>query len=193
MTTIVVEDREYKMPTTWGELVWKDYINLLNLEANKDKYIVDVLYQQRYYEVLCNEGEGVFDELEMNTELEAEIIEGFDPEKLKNIKDEADHFVINGVTYSFYSKNTIGKITFGEQGYIEIAKQREKDFDYLIKSLAVLIRPATKTITSEGLTKWKLDRFDAEDVEHRVKILEVNMKVLDLIRIYNFFLNTTIK
>lgn len=191
MKTILVEDKEYGFPTGWDELNWKGYVGLLNLESKREKYIVDLLYTQRFVEILCGVDEGVFDEMEtdMLSDLEPIITEGFNADLLKDIKDETDHFIINGLTYSFYSKNTISKIKLGEQGFIETMKMKSVEpYDYLLPALAVLIRPATVTTTIEGVTKWKLEQFDVEDVVTRAKILEDNLKVRDLIMVYNFFL-----
>jgi hypothetical protein len=192
MMTIKVEEQEYNFPTSWAELKWKNYVGLLDLEAKRDSYLVPLMYTQRYIEILCGQPEGAFDEMDLDvqSELEPVITTAFDPALLTSINTMKDHFVINGVTYSFYSANSIGNIKFGEQGYIETLKMNSKDTNsYLLKALAVLIRPATSVINSEGLTKWKLDKFNAEDLDHRAKILEENLSLIDLIMVHNFFLS----
>ena len=191
MKTILVQDKEYQMATSFDGLNWSNYIALLNLESRREKYIVDLLYTQRFIEILSGVEEGTFDEAEIDVlvDLEPLITKGFDPALLSNIQSTTDHFIINGITYSFYSKNTIGKIKFNEQGYIEMLKMQSKErFDFLPFALATLIRPAVSITTPEGITKWKLEPFDVEDVEARAKILTDNLNVKDLIMVYNFFL-----
>ena len=192
MIKITVEDKEYNCPESWDELKWDSYINLLVLEENKEKFIVPLMYSQRFIEILCGVDEGVFDglELDLMADLEPVIVKNFNPELLKNIVETTDHFIINGITYSFYSPNTIGRITLGEQGFIEMAKLNPNlsKYEYLKHELAVLIRPATKIITKEGEERWVLDKFNAEDVPFRAKILTENLSVKTLIMINNFFL-----
>ena len=136
MTTIITNEIEYKIPTNWDELRWDIYIDLMNLESKKETYIVPLLFTQRYIEVLAGAPDGAFEDVELNTlaELEPVLVKGFDQTALNNITQSTDHFIINGVTYSFYSPNTIGSITIGEQGYIEMMKQHNKQpFDHLLK------------------------------------------------------------
>ena len=192
MKTIIVDEQEYNLPTGWDELYWKGYVEMIKLEEQKEKYLSPFLYTQRFIEILCGVEDGVFDVMELETlaELEQKIVSGFNPDLLKDIQATVDHFEINGITYSFYSPNTINKITIGEQGYIEMTKQQStNDWDFITRQLAVLIRPAILVTSKEGQTKWKLDRFNPDEVEHRIKILEANLSVKTLIMIHNFFLN----
>lgn len=190
MITITINDIEYKIPTSWDELYWKSYVRLIQLDENKENYLSPILYTQRFLEIISDQVEGTFDEMtvEQLAELEPIVANGFNLELLRNIETTTDHFTINGITYSFYTPETINKITIGEQGYIEMAKQRsDNDWDFLTRQLAVLIRPATLIETREGEKKWKLDRFNVDEVDHRIKILEENLSVKKLIMIHNFF------
>lgn len=194
MIKISVGDKEYEMSSNWDELSWSKYIKILELESKRNLYITPILYTQKFIAILCGVNEEDLDEMELEglSKLEEVIIEGFNPEELKNNVVGKDHFVINDITYAYYNQNTINKITLGEQSWIETMKQRaeEGDTNVIIKELAVLIRPATKIVTKEGREMWKMDKFDPEDVELRAKLLEDNLKIKDLLAINNFFLSS---
>lgn len=194
MVKLVVNEKEYQMSSCWDELSWSKYIKILELESKKNLYITPILYTQNFIAILCGVEEEELDELELEqlSKLEEVIINGFKPEELKDTAISKDHFVINDITYAYYNANTINKITLGEQAWIETMKNRaeEGDTSVIIKELAVLIRPATKIITKEGREMWKMDKFDADDVEERAKLLENNLKIKDLLAINNFFLSS---
>lgn len=193
MVKLSVNENEYNMASNWDELNWSKYMAILELESKKSLYISPMIYTQKFIAILCGINEDLLDELELEqlSTLEDIIVNGFNPQELKNNDVSKDHFTINGVDYSFYSKNTINKITLGEQSWIETMKSNAPDGDksVIIKELAVLIRPATKIITKEGREMWKMDKFDPEDVELRAKLLEDNLNIKDLLAINNFFLN----
>lgn len=190
MITIKTDDKEFSCPTKWDEINCKTYLQLLELETNREKYVVDFLYTQRFLEILCGVEQGGLDDLELEylASLEPIITEGLSAKHLTNISATVDHFVFNEVTYSFYTPETIKKITLGEQAYIETLKSSTSMYDQLIKAAAVMIRPATLIATPEGRTYWKLDRFNSEDVDYRAKILEENLNTKDLVMLNNFFL-----
>lgn len=188
MITVKVEDKEYQLATNYGEIKWPTYVNLSQLKL--EKFIVPELYVQRFIEILCGVDEGVFDEMEYTTiaELSPVISEGLHPKKLEDIEETTDHFVINGVTYSFYSPNSISTMKIGEHAYVKkLEMDSNEPLENQIMALAVLIRPATQITTTEGLKKWKLEPFDRTDLAHRAKILEENLSVRDLIMVKNFF------
>jgi hypothetical protein len=193
MIKLIVNENEYDMASNWDELSWSKYIKILELESKKSKYLSNLIYTQKFIAILCGINETILDDLEIEQlyKLEEIILKGFNPEELKNSIVGIDHFTINNIDYSFYSQNTINKITLGEQAWIETMKSKteEGDASTIIKELAVLIRPATKIISKEGREMWKMDKFDPEDVEVRAKLLEDNLNIKDLLAINSFFLS----
>jgi hypothetical protein len=194
MIKLIVNEKEYEMSSCWDELSWSKYIKIIELEGKRNLYITPILYTQKFIAILSGVKEEELDELEIEqlAKLEEIIIKGFDPQELKNTTVSKDHFVINDITYAYYNANTINKITLGEQAWIETMKNRaeEGDTSVIIKELAVLIRPANKIVNKEGREMWKMDKFDADDVEIRAKVLEENLKIKDLLAINNFFLTS---
>ena len=189
MVTIKINDKEFSCPTKWDEVKCKTYLQLLELETTRDKYVVEFLYTQRFLEILCGVEEGGLDELELEylASLEPIISEGLSQKNLTDITATVDHFVFNGITYSYYTPETIRKITLGEQAYIETLKQSKDMYDQMIKAAAVMIRPATLITTPEGRTYWKLEKFVIDEVEHRAKMLAENLSTKDMAMLNNFF------
>lgn len=192
MIKITAEDKQFDFPESWDEVNFSQYVKLTELEQNKNTFISPVLWEIKFLEILCNAGDGELDTL---TDEDLKVVEpilkdSLTPEKLNSTEEvNEEYFIINGITYAFYTQETLKSITLGEQAYLESLKSSTSLYDTIVKAAAVMIRPATQKTTKEGFKRWKLDRFKASDIEDRAKLFEAHLSVKHLMTMNSFFLS----
>lgn len=189
MIKIKTEDKEFDFPEGWDEVKFSQYLKLIALEQKRETFISDTLFELKYLEILCNAEEGELDTLtkQDNNETVSIINQNFTPEKLNDNQISQDHFIINGITYAFYTQETLRGITMGEEAYLESLKTSTSMYDTLVKAAAVMIRPAKEITTIEGFKRWKMSRFNTSDIDDRAKLLAENLSTKDLMTMNNFF------
>jgi hypothetical protein len=183
-----LNNKEYNIPNCWEDMTLGDYIRIMKLEEKKDDYLVPELYLIKMIETLTNISNDELDD--MDIDCVEDIIKnmnlgflGTEP-KWEHIK----HINIDGVEYVF--PKDLNKLKMGEVISIKtLQSQIPNEVDVIPYILAVLLRPG-KLVKNEETSEeeWVQDKFDAENIEHRIKIF-MNQPIVKLMGNLTFFLN----
>lgn len=182
-----IDDREFTTITEWSELSVKQYLEISNIQSNKDSFFIDELFMMRLLEVLCNVEEGGLDDLPLD--FLPELTSYIDKLKEKPIWSNITHFDIDGVTYVLMKD--LNKITSGE--YISLktieSKYKNDSVVMIANLLAVLVRPGKLVKDEEtGEETYEIEKFSSKNLEYRSKLLLERGKAIDLVGMIDFFL-----
>jgi len=186
MTTYKIGEKEYQMVDKAEELLVSQYFQIEELL----KDITTLTNSQiilKMVEILSDVKHGDIDDIDVDSASKlGEIIGSID---FKNITpSNKDYIVINGIDYVF--KNNMDKLSMGEQISIELLQKRSLNIvDSSLYSLAILLRPGTSTVDKE--TKkivWTQEKFNTDNLEHRVELFRKHLKAIDALGVLRFFL-----
>jgi|WetSurMetagenome_2_1015567.scaffolds.fasta_scaffold76258_2 hypothetical protein len=191
-------DKIVTIPDSIGDLTLGKFLNIterfsrFKTEADY-KTIEGQIAMMEVVEMITNVKDGDLDDLTImeSTDLYTKVFQTFDQNKL-NI-NPVDHFTIDDTTYATRSMQSLTGISTGENISIQTIMENELVYEKRIsKMLAVLIRPATKTIDSETKEeRWVQDRFDKKDIDnldYRANLFLEKAIAKDVMPTINFFL-----
>ncbi len=175
-----LNDKEYALTTEWEELTLGQWIKLQKLTEIKETFLIEIQFIVKAFDILCNVEDGELDDLSITqlNEMGNQIKILGNP----SIQKTSEHLIIDGEDY--VCNFNLDKITSGEYISIQLIQQgNTNSLEVLPQILSILIRPG-KLINGE----WKMDKFDANDIENRsIKLL--NAKAIELLGCYDFFLS----
>lgn len=164
-------EKEYKFPDCWDDLLVEDFIKILKLEKTKELYQHDELYAAKLVELLLGISEEEFNDfdLELFTLLAEKLIFLHEPADYKNKKE----VFINGVKY--VSPKNFNKLTMGEYSSIKIITKDKPYEEQILLILSIIFRP-------EG------EKFEAAKIGERVELYK-KCRLVDVYEIITFFLS----
>lgn len=166
-----IEGKEYNLPNCWEDIKIKNFIDILNLEKQRDIYFFDELYVAKMVEVLGEIPENVLDMMPLD--LFGECVEalGFISEKFQDKPQEK--IEIRGEV--FIVPKNLNKLTLGEYSSIKILTKDKEFGEQVLIILSILLR-------KEG------ELFKPELIEERKKLF-MELSLLEVNNIINFFLS----
>jgi hypothetical protein len=82
-------------------------------------------------------------------------------------------------------------MSLGEYVSIKTLCNGKDTYEALPYILAIILRPATREVSIETEeVSWRLNKFDAENIEYRVRLFQ-DLPISKVLGAVNFFLNTT--
>lgn len=112
------------------------------------------------------------------------------------IKEYPSNFLLNGVTYITKSKDDMMNLTLGEKSSVNVLQQKYKEFDYISRALAVLIRPGKSEIDietkKEVFIQEEFGQRDIDNLEFRASLFLSNLHP-NFIKMIDYFNDYEIK
>jgi hypothetical protein len=166
-----IKEKEYKIPNSWNDITIKNFLDILNLEKQREIYFFDELYIAKMVEVLGDIPEG--DMNEMPLDLFGECVENLSFVNDKIVDEPKDKIEIGGEV--FVVPTNLSKLSLGEYASIKILT-KDKDFgEQILVILAVILR-------KDG------ESFKPDFIEER-KRLFMGLNYVQVNNIINFFLS----
>lgn len=164
-------EKDYKFPDCWEDLLVEDFIKIVKLEKTKELYQFDELYAAKLVELLLGIDESEFDEfdLEIFTLLAEKLLFLQTPAEYKNKKE----VFINGVKY--VAPKNFNKLTMGEYSSIKILTKDKPYEEQILLILSIVLRP-------EG------EKFEASKIGERIELYK-KCRLVDVNEIVTFFLS----
>jgi hypothetical protein len=186
MIKFKLNEKEYNLPECYDEVKLSTYIKVAQLESKRNMYDFEELYLINLLEVMCDAEPNELNDLSleelqtMTTKLVFLKDDKFDPEK---------HIEIDGKDYAFIK--SMSKMSLGEYVSIKTLCNGKDTYEALPYILAIILRPATREVSIETEeVSWRLNKFDAENIEYRVRLFQ-DLPISKVLGAVNFFLNTT--
>lgn len=184
---IKIKDNEYECPESWSEVTLKQYLQMVKVA--------------QVFEDYKSELEWTLDSISALTDIPRKDLESLKTDsyvklvdKLKWISEtptgaDLEPIVINNVTYVF--PKDLNQITMGESISIDLAiKSSDNRADSFINMLPILLRPGKQVENMEtGEIEWQQQEFETQNLEARKKLFLDNIKVSQVIKLQDFFLN----
>lgn len=185
MKEFKLNEKDYKMPTSWTELTLKHYVNIAVLEENKTKYILGELYLLKMIEALCDVDGGELDDLTI--EMVKDLSDGVEFLQTQPEWKNTKHIKIGDIDYAFPAD--LNKLTMGEVVSVKtLQESAPSQAEAIPLILSVILRPAKLVKDEEsGKERWVQDRFDANNIDYR-KELFLKLPAFDLMGPVSFFL-----
>jgi hypothetical protein len=186
MIKFTIEGREFEMISSYNEMKLGHLVEISAIKKTEDPNDLDPVLEM--IAILSGVEKTELEEMTLTllTELSGKLV--FLNEEIPSSKENP--IVINGIDYVV--KEDMNDLTMGEYSSIKILQEKFPDsqMEQMPWILAVLIRPGTKIIKNEtGKVKWKLDKFNSEDLEERVELFKKELPVKYLTQVTSFFLN----
>lgn len=183
MIEFKLNERDYKMATSWDELTLERYCNLVALQGQEAEVKVEELYLLKIVGALCGVDLAELYELDMTT--------------VRNLVDNLEFIykqpewplkrfiMFNDKMYVFPQE--LNKITMGEIISIKTLQENKTQAEFLPYLLAIILRPGEE-YEADGVKKYRQDKFNADDIELRRELF-MELTIPEIMGSINFFLS----
>lgn len=183
MLKVNIEDREYKVCSDWSEILFGQYIDILNIY--KDKY-TDIEKGLRFIAAMIIDGnkDEFLSDLFKLSPSDFQTLTTYcewvkeDINKLIDQSSEVKSFEIDGNSYVI--KDNYDKLDMGEMLSVELLIQNNKSLDPLEIAFGVLFRKADEN--------GKPVEFSEEEFVNIITGLRNKVKLIDVYKYISFFL-----
>jgi len=182
MIEFTLNEKAYKMATSWEELTLDKYINLVNLQGVDAEVKIEELYLLKIVGALCGVDLSELYELDMDTVRNL-------VDKLEFIYKQPEWPLKRFIMFNdqmFVFPQELNKITMGEIISIKTLQENKGQGEFLPYLLAVILRPGSEYEVN-GEKKYKQDKFNADDIEYRAKLF-LDLTIPEIMGSINFFL-----